>query len=78
MFFEPMLSGDKTFEIRRNDRNFQVGDCLRLIEWDPATAKPTGRGLLCAVTYLTDFAQVPGYIVMGIQVLQIPFEEWRI
>ena len=38
-FFEAVLSGDKTFEVRRNDRDFAVGDKLVLLEWDPSKSK---------------------------------------
>ena len=34
-FFEPVASGVKTFEVRRDDRGFAVGDRLRLREWEP-------------------------------------------
>lgn len=31
-FFEEVLSGRKNFEIRRNDRSFEIGDVLELAE----------------------------------------------
>lgn len=31
--FEAVISGAKTHDLRVNDRNFQVGDCLILKEW---------------------------------------------
>jgi|TARA_Y100000310_G_scaffold298310_1_gene332146 hypothetical protein len=33
-YFGRLVSGDKTFEIRKNDRDFQVGDELILKEYD--------------------------------------------
>jgi len=32
-YFEEVFMGHKTFEIRKNDRNFQKGDTLILKEW---------------------------------------------
>ncbi|MCL6443412.1 MAG: DUF3850 domain-containing protein, partial [Alicyclobacillus sp.] len=32
-YFEDVLNGSKTFEIRKNDRGYQVGDTLVLQEW---------------------------------------------
>lgn len=33
-FFDQVVSGMKTFEIRLNDRNYEVGDTFDLQEWD--------------------------------------------
>lgn len=38
-----LLSGAKTAEVRRNDRGFQVGDTVRLMEVNPLTLNWTGR-----------------------------------
>ena len=34
-YFERVQSGQKTFEIRKNDRDFQVGDILELEYYNP-------------------------------------------
>ena len=34
-FFNSVMDGSKTFEIRNNDRHFQVGDRLILKEFEP-------------------------------------------
>lgn len=34
-YFDALLDGSKTFEVRRNDRAFQRGDTLTLWEYDP-------------------------------------------
>ena len=67
-YFQAVARGAKTFEIRKNDRNFQVGDELELVEYDPREgAGFTGRAIDCKVTYITDFEQKPDMIVMGIR-----------
>ena len=35
VYFGLVLSGAKQFELRKNDRNYQVGDVLILCEYDP-------------------------------------------
>lgn len=34
-YFDAIVSGAKTFEVRRNDRGYQCGDVLSLREWHP-------------------------------------------
>ena len=34
-YFEPILTGRKTFEIRHDDRDFKTGHVLHLREWLP-------------------------------------------
>jgi Domain of unknown function (DUF3850) len=34
-YFDQIAAGVKTFDVRRNDRGFQVGDVLILHEWNP-------------------------------------------
>jgi len=65
-FFEAVLSGKKTFEIRKNDRDYQVNDLLLLQEYNPETEEYTGRELLVEVTYITDFGQPENQVVMSI------------
>ncbi|WP_025852815.1 DUF3850 domain-containing protein [Paenibacillus ehimensis] len=72
-YFEPAATGIKKFTIRKNDRNYQVGDTLRKREWDPNTGY-TGRQVLFTITYMTDYAQQPGFVVMGIELRREPME----
>ncbi|WP_421233812.1 ASCH/PUA domain-containing protein [Aeromonas jandaei] len=63
-YFAAVVSGDKTFEIRNNaDRNFKVGDTLLLWEWDEGFTSQTAER---TVSYITDFEQKPGYVVLGL------------
>lgn len=65
--FSPLMSYKKTFEIRKNDRDFRAGDYLLINEYDPNKKLYTGRMEKRKVSYLTDFKQRKGYIVMGLQ-----------
>jgi len=64
-YFEAVVSGDKCFEIRKNDRNYQKGDILRLNEYQDGHY--TGDVHVAEITYITDYAQQDGYVVLGIK-----------
>ncbi len=69
-YFEEVFMGYKTFEIRRNDRDFKKGDTLILKEWDNFRKTFTGRKLSRTVTYVFEggsFGLEEGFVVMGIQ-----------
>ena len=52
--FDATLRGAKTHELRRADeRDYQVGDMLRLQEFDPQTQQYTGREMTVRITYIT-------------------------
>jgi len=68
-YFDSILDGSKTFELRDNsDRDFRVGDRLRLVEW--SDGEYTGRSLDVEISYVLDlstseFVQVEGWAVLG-------------
>ena len=67
-YYDAIISGAKSFEIRRNDRGFAVGDVLHLREipdWSKSWIY-TGREIKVRVGYITDFCQSPGFVVMSI------------
>ena len=72
-FFQAISDGDKTFEVRKNDRGFQKGDHLILREWNPTynygSGAYTGQQLDKIVTYVLQggaFGIEPAYCVMGL------------
>lgn len=53
LFFEDILSGLRTSDIRSEDRGqFHEGDELLLQEWDPVKGCYTGREQLVQITYV--------------------------
>lgn len=64
-FFDDSASGRKDFELRKNDRDYRVGDILEMMEFKDG--RNTGRICRKAVTYiLEDFTGLEdGYCIMG-------------
>lgn len=67
-YFEAIIRGDKTFEVRFNDRNYQVDDILHLKEYDGNAY--TGRELIAKVAYLLD---KPSYCKDGLVIMARKF-----
>jgi hypothetical protein len=57
-FFAPMVRGEKTHDMRRDDRGFRIGDEVVLLEHDHLLDRFSGRQLRGRITYITD-AQNP-------------------
>ena len=51
-YFENILDGTKTYELRLADFECKSGDTLVLCEWDPKTKTYTGRVIEKTVTYV--------------------------
>lgn len=70
-YFKPVADRVKTYEVRRNDRGFKVGDRLWLREWDPSEMEYTGESLVAEVTHaLSNYEGISvGFICMAIVVL---------
>lgn len=57
-YFQAIVDGKKTFELRLNDFDIQEGDILILEEWttsDPLTRVKTGRTLQKTVVGVSNF-----------------------
>lgn len=69
-FFAAIAEGKKTFEIRRNDRDYRVGDTLTLREFDPSYGNTGNRLPPVEIVYVMtaeDFpAILPGFVIMGL------------
>ena len=69
-FFDAISEGRKTFEIRKNDRDFSVGDILELRRYEPTTEHYSGEILERQITYMITggkFGIEDGYAVLAIQ-----------
>ena len=70
-FCDAVLSGEKTFEVRKNDRGFQTGDLIRFIPTDGTVrehAKHEISGHTYKITYiLNGWGIKNGYVVLGIK-----------
>lgn len=83
-YFKDVLEQKKTFEIRKNDRDFKLGDVLALtaVEYGQYVKKSSiirmgnpvyenvtqqeADTIFFDVTYITDYEQKDGYVVMSI------------
>lgn len=71
-YFKALWCGDKTFEIRLNDRNFEERDEISLQEnVDGSYDGYTGREIEGIITYLTSYEQKKDYVVFSFR------ETWR-
>lgn len=66
-FFQRILSGDKTFELRLADFACNKGDTLLLREWDQETKQYTGRFLEKEVTFVLKTKEVAFWPMEDVQ-----------
>jgi hypothetical protein len=72
-YFEAIKYGDKTFDIRKADRKYAVGNILVLREWDPDRGRYTGQEIRKKITYVLREGSIPplhglrpGYVVLSL------------
>ena len=68
-YFEKVVSKEKSFEVRCNDRNFKVGDILKLMEY--VDGSYTSQSIFVKVTYiLREFEGLqPNFVVLSIELI---------
>lgn len=79
-FYDAVVSGQKKHDLRRaDDRSFEVGDLVRLREYDPRAMRYTGRTRTVEITYITkkelpcalsEEALHPAFCILSIRVLE--------
>lgn len=79
-FFRPVVSGTRTHELRRDDRNYRVGDRIVLREYDVETQSYTGSFCVAAITSITsrdvpcavsDQGLSPDFCILSVQVISV-------
>lgn len=74
-FFDDVTTGKKPFEVRKNDRDFMVGDYLALneVETTDGIAKETGRCCIVKVSYILNDERFVknGMVILGIDACSI-------
>lgn len=63
IYFRSIIEGIITFNVRKADRDFKVGDTLLLQEYDPNKEKYTGQEWSGLITFLMDDST--GYVKKG-------------
>ncbi|RGG96365.1 DUF3850 domain-containing protein [Coprobacillus sp. AF16-47] len=64
-YFWDVICDIKTFEARKNDRNFEVGDIITLREFE--NGKFTGKSINVEIVYILNDEEYckEGYVVLG-------------
>ncbi|MEO0859200.1 MAG: DUF3850 domain-containing protein [Pseudomonadota bacterium] len=73
-YWDAVQRGDKTFEVRKDDRGYAVGDVLILQRWCPtdgytmpAGARVEARRVVTSILRGGRFGVEPGHVVMSIK-----------
>ena len=70
-YFVAVVNGTKKAELRKNDRGYQVGDVLSLVEWKHGES--TGREWAAAITHILPVKDVMAeggeWVMLSIQSL---------
>ena len=74
--FASIRSGAKTHEIRRNDRDYQVGDTLLLGEWLPQPCPGERNPSECEACLLGRKGQYTGAMIRAIITHLTPGGQW--
>lgn len=69
-YFNEVFNENKTFEIRKNDRDYKVGDILILKEWDSKNKVFTGQKVIRVVAHIMkeNYGGLKkGYVILSIK-----------
>ena len=83
-YFRAVADGHKTFELRKNDRDFKVDDILILQEIEVSgegkstKVKWTGHKIKARITYVLqeeNYGLIPGWCALGLEIMSHVFDE---
>lgn len=69
-YFNPIETGKKNFELRKDDRPFEVGDDIILQEYDPEKKEYSGKELQFIIGYIyrgNEFGLKKGYCIIALK-----------
>lgn len=67
-FFSAVCTGVKRAELRKNDRDYRVGDTLHLMETPRGSCHRTGEFINVKITHIADVGEwMPGYVLLSIE-----------
>jgi uncharacterized protein DUF3850 len=68
-YFQFVFEESKRFELRKNNRDYRLGDTLHLREWNPETEQYTGREVFKRITYIFNGGKMgvrPEYVIISV------------
>lgn len=67
-FFSAVCTGVKRAELRKNDRDYLVGDTLHLMETPRGSCHRTGEFINVKITHIADVGEwMPGYVLLSVE-----------
>jgi hypothetical protein len=69
VYFDRVRDGEKQFELRKNDRDFQTGDYVTLEKWCPITKQYFGEFFEAKIGYILHAEEMglqKGYVVFSL------------
>ncbi|EPK4124019.1 DUF3850 domain-containing protein [Klebsiella pneumoniae] len=67
-FFSAVCTGVKRAELRKNDRDYRVGDTHHLMETPRGSCHQTGEFINVKITHIADVGEwMPGYVLLSVE-----------
>ncbi|HHD2092174.1 TPA: DUF3850 domain-containing protein [Klebsiella pneumoniae] len=67
-FFSAVCTGVKRAELRKNDRDYRVGDTLHLMETPRGSCHQTGEFINVKITHIADVGEwIPDYVLLSVE-----------